>query len=556
MLSYISSPSKDPFTYETMTGCLRRFAEQNPNRDAIVYYGLDMKRRSLSRLELLESAESLAGQFVQMGVKKGDKIGFCMNNSLNMVIANVAIMFAGGVPFYTGTQLKDGSDIAERIDMMESKFFIVDADEGDTNWTIAQNILASCKLNLCVIYNGKSSAPFKDMICLEDIMKRPRVSVNFPDIYPEDFLLFFSSSGSTGTPKQIAHTHFNVMNWTTIVCKAFGMSEESIYFNDRPISWAVGNLRTMLTMGITRIIVDPQMTFSGQYVEQICRIIQEERCNYVYVPGYIAQDLISIPNLHQGFKAVDVMICGGERVPKRFAYLIGSFCRTLFVLYGCTELGGVASFASQNPEKFVDGIAGTPHDGIEIKIVDENGDTVKRGASGEFLVRSICRFVGYYKLPDLFEKVVDRAGWFHTGDIAHIRDDGNIVMDGRQSEVVSIGTIKFFLWEVEKVLLKCPGVKAAFAVGVPDLRFHQVVCAVIIPINQSLITEDDVKKFCNDQFVEVSTAMGVSIKPRYVIFIDKIPRLMSGKIVILGAGAVGNTSIAIRYTMESFVEGL
>ncbi|KAL3873147.1 hypothetical protein ACJMK2_036301 [Sinanodonta woodiana] len=530
MLSYISRPSKDPFMYETMTSRLRRFAEQNPNRDAIVYYGLDMKRQSLSRRELLESSESLASQFVQMGVRKGDIIGFCMNNSLNMAIANIAVMFAGGIPFYTGTQLKDGSDIAQKIDMMESKFFIVHANEGDTNWTIVQNILASCKLRLCVIYNGKSRAPLKDMLCLQEIMERPRSRVTLPDIYPEDLLLFFSSSGSTGTPKLIAHTHFNLMNSTAITCKVFGMTENAIYFNDRPISWAVGNLRTMLTMGITRIMVDPQMAFSGQYVQQICRIIQDERCNYVCVPGYIAQDLICSPSLEQNFKAVDVMLYSGERMYKRFGNLIGRFCRILFTWYGTSELGGVTCFSSQNPDDFEDGIIGIPHDGIEIKIVDENGKTVKRGVSGELIVRKMSRFVGYCSLPDLFEKVVDKAGWFRTGDIAHIRDDGNIVMDGRQTEMVSIGMMKFFLWDVEEVLLKCPGVKAAYAVGVPDLRLNQVVCAVIIPITESSVTEEDIKKYCDDNFVEVSTAMGVTIKPRYIIFIDKIPYLHTGKI--------------------------
>ncbi|KAL3873148.1 hypothetical protein ACJMK2_036302 [Sinanodonta woodiana] len=530
MLSYISRPSNDPLMYETMTSRLRRFAEQNPNRDAIVYYGLDMKRQSLSRRELLDSSESLASQFVQMGVRKGDRIGFCMNNSLNMAIANIAVMFAGGIPFYTGTQLKDGSDIAQKIDMMESKFFIVDANEGDTNWTIVQNILASCKLRLCVIYNGKSRAPLNDMLCLQEIMERPRICVNLPDIYPEDLLLFFSSSGSTGTPKLITHTHFNELNATAIACKSVGMTENTILFNDRPISWAAGNLRTMLTMGITRIMVDPRMAFSGKHVEQICRIIQDERCNYVFVPGYIAQDMISKPNLDQGFKAVDVMICSGERVPKRFANLIGKFCHTLFSVYGSSELGGVTGFSSRNPDDFEDGIIGIPNDGVEIKIVDEKGETVKRGASGELLVRKMSRFIGYCKLPDLFEKVVDKAGWFRTGDIAHIRDDGNIVMDGRQTEMVSIGMMKFFLWEVEEVLLKCPGVKAAYAVGVPDLRLSQVVCAVIIPIPESSVTEEDIKKYCDDNFVEVSTAMGVTIKPRHIIFIDKIPYLYSGKV--------------------------
>ncbi|KAK3592925.1 hypothetical protein CHS0354_011725 [Potamilus streckersoni] len=320
------------------------------------------------------------------------------------------------------------------------------------------------------------------------------------------------------------------MNWTIMASKAFGMSEESIFFNDRPVSWSVGNLRTLLTMGVTRIMVDTRMSISGKHVEQICRIIQLERCNYVFVPGYIAQDMISSSILHQNFNAVDVMIFSGERMPKRFAYLIGRFCRTLFAFYGTTELGGATCFSSQNPEEYEDGIAGIPHDGIEIKIVDENGDTVKRGASGELLVRTIGRFVGYYKMPDLFERIVDKSGWFHTGDIARIRDDGNIVTYGRQAELVSIGTMKFFLWEVENILLRCPGVKAAIAVGVPDLRLNQVVCAVIIPHSESSVTEEEIKRFCDENFVEESTAMAVTIKPRYIIFIDKIPHLESGKI--------------------------
>lgn len=164
-----------------------------------------------------------------------------------------------------------------------------------------------------------------------------------------------------------------------------------------------------------------------------------------------------------------------------------------------------------------------------MKIIDIHGNVVPVGTKGELCIRSTWMFVGYLGMEDLFREVVDNLGWFHTGDIAHFRKDGYCIADGRSKEMISIGTYKVFPWTVERALKNIQGAGNVFAVGVPDPRLNQVVCACVLPKPGVTITEADLKKFCDDTFLEESTSMGVSLKPRYHIILDKVPLTSSGK---------------------------
>jgi fatty-acyl-CoA synthase len=169
-------------------------------------------------------------------------------------------------------------------------------------------------------------------------------------------------------------------------------------------------------------------------------------------------------------------------------------------------------------------------EGYEFKVVDENGDVVPIGTKGELCVRSPFRFVTYRGMEELFREVVDTQDWFHTGDMAHFRQDGNCIVDGRKKEMISIGTNKFFPWSIENVLKNIPGAENVFAVGVPDTRLGQAFCACVLPKQGAFLTECDIKKFCDEMFLEQSTAFGVTVKPLYHIILDKVPLTATGKI--------------------------
>jgi fatty-acyl-CoA synthase len=173
---------------------------------------------------------------------------------------------------------------------------------------------------------------------------------------------------------------------------------------------------------------------------------------------------------------------------------------------------------------------GKPIDSYEFKVVDDNRDIVPIGTQGVLCVRCPFRFVTYLDMEELFLEAVDKHNWFHTGDMAHFRQDGNFVVDGRKKEMISIGTNKFFPWSIEKVLKNLTGAENAFAVGVPNTRLGQVVCACVLPKKGISLSESDIKKFCDEMFLEKSTAFGVSVKPMYYIIIDKVPLTATGKI--------------------------
>ena len=177
---------------------------------------------------------------------------------------------------------------------------------------------------------------------------------------------------------------------------------------------------------------------------------------------------------------------------------------------------------------------GTPLDGVELKVIDENGSVVEFGDQGELCVRSAWKFVGYFGSSDLYEKNVDVKGWFHSGDLAHFRQDGNIVVDGRKIENVIMQSVKYFPWDVEKTLRNCPGAQTVIAVGVPEQRLSNVFCACVVPKHGVTLTADDVKRYSDEVFLEEGTAGGITIKPRYYLIFDKVLLTSSGKINRLG----------------------
>ena len=171
-----------------------------------------------------------------------------------------------------------------------------------------------------------------------------------------------------------------------------------------------------------------------------------------------------------------------------------------------------------------EGIAGSPAPGAEIKIIDEIGNVVPIGEQGELCVRSNWRCFGYKSAPKSLREAIDSSGWFHTSDIAHVRRDGNVFIDGRKQDLITMQTVKYFPWDIEKILSKCPGIREVCATGVPDDRLNQVICACVVPDSQTgnVYTVDHIKKFCNENFLDEATSAGLNLKPRHYLIFDDI----------------------------------
>ena len=114
--------------------------------------------------------------------------------------------------------------------------------------------------------------------------------------------------------------------------------------------------------------------------------------------------------------------------------------------------------------------------------------------------------------------------------LGYIRSDGNVVLKGRITDQISMGTMKYFPWEVEKVLIRCPGVDSVVAIPVPDARLKEMVCACVKLEKMATITIENLRQFCDDTWTETATATGFSLKPRYIVIKKEFPVNSSGKL--------------------------
>ena len=537
-LSYICTPITTPYMYQAVPDRLRYLATEAPDLEAFVFYDQDGERQMVTRKEVYEISLSLAKHFAQLGILKGSMVGVCMNNSINMLYVIFGIICSGGTPFFLATNLKDGSDIIEMINDMKSEYLIIDATKDDGNLQILENLWpsnsdSSTKIPSLkkIIFNGILSPNSRSRISLAELIEKPPPDdIALPQVYPEDTMACFCTSGSTGRSKAVMLSHYAMLNCTLLQAIDTGISRGTVYFCDRQLGWVVGFPRAYVANGCTRVFLDTRMSLSGHNVEWLCDIIEKERATSVYIPSYLAIDLLRNEQYAPKFKNVRVMTHSGERLKAIFVQLKDKFCKKLVSWYGNTEGGSIAMFYSGENSDYEDGIIGRPLPGLEIKIIDNQAQVVPLGESGELCVLSTWKFSGYKGMPELSQEVVDSLGWFHTGDMAHIRQDGNIVVGGRIKELISMQTVKYFPWEIENILIKCSGVKYAIAVGVPDARLTQVVCACVVPEEGVAFTEEHLKKFCEDTFLEVSTSAGLSLKPKYHLVLNELPLSSAGKI--------------------------
>ena len=340
-LSYICTPFTDPYIYESVPDRLRVLAEDDPDRFAFVFYSMEGERVVVTRKELYEKSLSLAKTLHQLGIRKGSPVAICMNNSINTLYAIFGVTLSGGILFSIATNLKDGSDVTERLKDMEAEYFIIDASVGDINWNILDRIwspdaassthVPSLKSIIC---NGNKCADAKGRLHLTELLnwKVPE-DIELPVVYPEDTLVCFCTSGSTGRPKVVVCSHFHIINWSKQCAIRQEISNDTIYFCDRQFSWTLGFPRVFVTTGCTRVFVDTRMTLSGTHINQLSDIIEKERVDVVYMPGYLAKDFVSHPEYAPKFKNVRLIFVSGERFPVYAVPLKGRFCKKLVAWY-------------------------------------------------------------------------------------------------------------------------------------------------------------------------------------------------------------------------------
>jgi long-chain acyl-CoA synthetase len=191
--------------------------------------------------------------------------------------------------------------------------------------------------------------------------------------------------------------------------------------------------------------------------------------------------------------------------------------------YGLSETSPVASF--NHPDRArKPGSIGTPIAGVEMKAVDEARNRVAQGEVGEIAIRGHNVMKGYWRRPEATAEAIDAAGWFYTGDMGRVDEDGYLFIVDRKKELIIRGGYNVYPREIEEVLYEHPAVLEAAVVGVPHAELGEEVGAAVALEPGTQIGERELRDYVKSQVAAYKY-------PRYVWFVDELPKGPTGKIL-------------------------
>jgi long-chain acyl-CoA synthetase len=221
---------------------------------------------------------------------------------------------------------------------------------------------------------------------------------------------------------------------------------------------------------------------------------------------------------------LELCVSGGAAMPgeilRGFEEAFG--CKVLEG-YGLSETSPVASFNHPDSERKI-GSIGTPIEGVEMKIVDDDGKVVPQGEVGEIVIRGHNVMKGYWNRPEATAEAIDQDGWFRTGDMAKVDENGYFFIVDRKKEMIIRGGYNVYPREIEEVIYEHPAVREAAVIGVPHPELGEEVGAAVALKPDADASEAELRDF-------VKGRVAAYKYPRQIWFVDELPKGPTGKIL-------------------------
>lgn len=473
-------------------------------------------RREITWHVFDEKANRFANLLLGSGVKKGDKIGILMMNNLEWLPVYFGVLKSGAlaVPMnfrYAPDEILYCANLADVDILVFGPEFIGRIEE------IADDL--KCRLLYCGPGITPSFADSYPELTANCSSKAPGLSLTQSD----EAAIYFSS-GTTGFPKAILHTHKSLMHAVLTEQAHHGQTKEDVFLCIPPLYHTGAKMHWFGSL----LVGGKAILLKGTKPEYILDAVSKEKCSIVWLLVPWAQDILA--SLDRGdLKISDydlshwrLMHIGAQPVPqsliKRWLQYFPH--HQYDTNYGLSEsIGpGCVHLGVENVHKV--GAIGIAGYGWQNKIVDEQGNIVKRGDVGELCVKGDGLMVCYYKDPKATAAVL-KDGWLSTGDMAIEDEDGFIFLVDRKKDVIITGGENIYPVQIEDFLNAHPCVKDVAVIGLPDPRLGEVTCAIIQITQGRTLTEEEVNDYCKK--------LPRYKRPRVVIFAD-VPRNPTGKI--------------------------
>ncbi|WP_101845183.1 class I adenylate-forming enzyme family protein [Halobacillus sp. Marseille-P3879] len=467
----------------------------------------------LTYSELLRQSISLAAGLRKLGIKKGDRVAVCLPNWNETVVVFFATARLGAVlvpfnPTYRSNEIEYILKNSEPEVLFINKSFTENLKKS--------SVLPLVKHVISVRFHEDDFIPYQKL----QISEGNGTTEN--TVSPEELFCILYTSGTTGRPKGVMISHRSVSKCSTAVVREMRCNEEDVFIIPAPLFHIFGiacNLIAAVAAGARMVLVEKyNPTLMLELIEQeratVHQGVPTMFLKELQVPGFENYDLSSLRTGMVGAAPISP-----EQMKKIREKMKFHLCQS----FGTTETsGGITINRYDDDEASILDTLGKPFEGIKIKIVNEFKEELPVGSTGEIAVHSFGNMKGYYKLPEKTNEVLGEGGWYYTGDLGLLDEEGNLRYVGREKEVIIRGGLNIYPKEIEALLYEHDNISEAAVIGLPDEILGEVVCAVVQLYPGKNMPEQEVKNYVSAHLAKYKT-------PASVIFVDHIPMTSSGK---------------------------
>lgn len=476
-------------------------ARKVPQRDALV-----LGPRRITYQELDESSNRVANALIGLGVRENDHVAILMSHSPDWGINYFGIIKAGGVAILLSPMLK-APEIASLLCDSDAEVLIT---ERSFSQMLSVFLPSIPRLQHVLEVDGEH---YQSMIATGSAIS-PDVA-----IYDEDAATIIYTSGVLGRQKGVVHTHASLMGTPNIVSAGLRRVREDVVIDPVPFFYLLG-LSELLFGSIIKgatVVIIPHFT-----PRAVLEAVEQERGSILFGVPAMYNALAMMPTKvikDYDLSSLRVASSAGAKSSPRLMKMLEDklsliFCET----YGLSELS-VVSMSTLNDHKL--GTVGKPV--CDFRVIADSGEGVAAGEVGEAIFRAPWMMKEYYKAPDLTAQVI-RDGWFYTGDLVRVDEDGYLeYVEKKSFIIVTPSGLKISPWDVEDVLLSHPAVAEAAYVGVGCVSDGLIPTAFIVLKDGQVVTEEEISALCRQNLADFKL-------PKKFEFVDSIPRTGSGKI--------------------------
>ncbi|MBP9502957.1 MAG: long-chain fatty acid--CoA ligase [Candidatus Promineofilum sp.] len=498
-------------------------AREAPDRTAIIFN--DMK---LSYAAVNAAANQVANGLASIGIRPGDKVALSCPNLPHFPVAYYGILKAGAVVVPLNVLLK-GREIAYHLADSDAKAYLCfqgtpDLPMGQFGYEGFQQT-PGCEHFFVITVDHAGASPIEGTRTLGSLMAGQLPSFDTVATQADDTAVILYTSGTTGNPKGAELTHSNMIMNARLTDTMYEPQPDDVHLVVLPLFHSFGQTVQMNAGFYNRSALSLLPRFDP---DAALGIMQRDSVTIFAGVPTMYWAMLNHPNpekfdLAKVAHNLRLAVSGGAAMPVEVMRAFGEkFGVQILEGYGLSETSPVATFNRlDRPPR--PGSIGLPVWGVQVRLVDPLDHDVPSGEVGEILLKGHNIMKGYYKKPEATAEAM-RGGWFHTGDLARMDEDGFIYITDRVKDMIIRGGFNVYPREIEEVMITHPAVSLAAVVGVPHESHGEEIKAYVILKAGQQASEAELIDWCRDHMASYKY-------PRLIEIREALPMTATGKIL-------------------------